>query len=126
MKKMLVSGLFVLALFLTIEALLHASPSGQTPPTHLAQQSLLPSHITRSNQLSLAAVEQQKDECPPLQHKNANGECVDDPNVIHYHGSHNPLPGETCYAECLCYEGQYPINDNCSPCSYVGVVCKRS
>jgi hypothetical protein len=66
-----------------------------------------------------------QDECRPWQHKGKDDKCVDNPGTVHHHGRYEPEPGETCWVECLCGEGQYPGGDDCSPCSYVGMVCSR-
>ena len=74
--------------------------------------------------VSVAAVAQ-RDECEkahPWQHT-VNGECVDKPHVTHYHGDHSPGPGEACWIECLCDEGESPSGNSCGPCSYMGTVC---
>src|SRR5205085_1036066 len=73
------------------------------------------------------AARQQQDECEkahPWQHK-VNGECVDKPHVAHYHGDHNPEPGEQCWIECLCRRGESPGAGSCGSCSYSGTVCIR-
>ena len=87
------------------------------------------SPVARENRTSASSlvVVQEKDECEkahPWQHK-VNGECVDKPDVHHYHGDHSPESGEECWIECLCHKGQYPSGNSCSPCSYVGTVCIR-
>lgn len=61
--------------------------------------------------------------CDPWQHEE-NGQCVDNPGVHHHHGHYDPAAGEQCWVECMCYEGQYPANQSCAPCSYVGMVCQ--
>jgi hypothetical protein len=64
-----------------------------------------------------------QDDCKPWQHKNADGDCVDNPGVTRHHGHYEPSPAEQCWDECLCYEGEYPRGNSCSPCSFVGTVC---
>ena len=67
----------------------------------------------------------QQDDCEkshPWQHK-VNGECVDKPDVHHYHGHHDPGAGETCWIECLCRDDQTPSGNDCGACSFVGTVC---
>lgn len=88
---------------------------------------LLTTPLARENRAWTASspVVQEEDKCEkahPWQHT-VDGKCVDKPNVTHYHGDHSPGSGEECWIECLCYEGQYPGNNSCSPCSYVGTVC---
>jgi len=74
----------------------------------------------------MAQQQEKKDECKPWQMKDENGNCVDRPNTHHYHGhSHQPEPGETCWVECLCHDGERPSGNDCSPCSFVGTVCTR-
>ena len=64
-----------------------------------------------------------QEECKPWQYRDDDGDCVDKPNVIHHQGDYEPHSGQQCWVECLCRDGQYPSGDNCSPCSYVGIVC---
>ncbi len=125
MKKMLPCGLLALALFLPALALAPAAGTGQTRPAHLITQPLLPPDIVWSGQSPLGPVQEREDRCPPYQHRDDNGHCVDDPGVQHHHGHYDPEPGEQCWVECLCHEGEYPSGNSCSPCSYVGMVCKR-
>ena len=64
-------------------------------------------------------------QCQPWQVKDDNGNCVDGPNVFRPGAGYSPGAGESCWAECECYNGQYPAADNCAPCSYLGQVCTR-
>jgi len=67
---------------------------------------------------------QDQDKCDPWQYRDQNGDCVDKPHTHHIHGEHHaPEAGEECWVECLCEQGQYPANDSCAPCSFVGTVC---
>jgi hypothetical protein len=68
----------------------------------------------------------QKDqtECNPWQYRDHNGDCVDKPDVHHFHGhAHDPGSGEQCWVECLCEIGTFPGSDSCAPCEFVGTVC---
>jgi hypothetical protein len=64
-----------------------------------------------------------ENDCRPWQVKDQNGNCVDKPGTTHHPGHYDPKPGEQCWVECLCEDGQRPAADNCSPCSYQGMVC---
>ena len=66
-----------------------------------------------------------EDTCRPWQYKDRDGNCVDRPGTVHHPGNYAPRPGEQCWIECLCYEGEYPTGNSCSPCSFVGMVCTR-
>jgi hypothetical protein len=124
MRKILPCGLLALALFLPAVALAPAE-ARQTRPAQLISEPLLSPDIAWHGQRPLTPVQQKEDECHPWQHKNQNGECVDDPGVEHHHGHYDQGPGEQCWVECLCEDGQYPSGNSCSPCSYVGMVCKK-
>jgi hypothetical protein len=48
---------------------------------------------------------------------------VDNPGTTRHHDHYDPQPGEECWLECLCEDGQYPSGNSCSPCEYVDTVC---
>src|SRR5947207_2141087 len=63
-----------------------------------------------------------QDKCQPWQRRDKDGDCVDNPGTVHHGGNYVPGPGQQCWVECLCREGQYPSGSSCSPCSFVGMV----
>jgi hypothetical protein len=62
----------------------------------------------------------------PWQMRDGNGNCVDSPGTFRPPAGYAPGSGDTCWAECECFNGATPAADNCAPCSYVGAVCKRN
>jgi hypothetical protein len=106
-----------------------SSPGGVNAPSGADDISLKPVAPEPQHQVATvpAVSEQaeQQDSCEqehPWQHT-VNGKCVDKPGTIHHSGDYEPVAGEECWVECLCYEGQYPTGESCSPCSFVGMVC---
>lgn len=70
---------------------------------------------------------QQGDECHPWQHRDRDGDCVDDSGMTVHPGGYQGGPRQICWvrATCLCRSGEYPGRGTCSPCSQTGqqVVC---
>ena len=73
--------------------------------------------------------QEQEDRCKEWQHRDSDGDCVDNRDVHHFEGHHEPAHGEQCWVvtKCLCQQGQFPSSQSCSPCSYVGeeTICVR-
>lgn len=128
MMRMLACGVLTLGLFLPGTVWAPTVHAGQTPsvlprlPLHLWPADLRGWQAPVQDQ---SQPQQGNDQCQPWQHKDENGNCVDNPNVVHHHGDYTPEPGETCWVECMCQEGEYPSGNSCSPCSYVGMVCTK-
>jgi hypothetical protein len=72
---------------------------------------------------SSPAVVAQDKQCQEWEHKEGDN-CVRDPDAYDQPSDHTPGPGEKCWVQCLCRQGQYPADQSCSPCSKVGMVCK--
>lgn len=65
-----------------------------------------------------------QNECDPWQYRDEDGDCVDKPDVHHFHGQHHDAgSAEQCWVECLCRIGTFPASDSCAPCEFVGTVC---
>ncbi len=125
MKKILSGSLLVMVLCLPMPALAPAGQFGQNLAGNWILRLHLRPAIALRGQLAFTPVQDKDEECHPWQHKDENGNCVDNSNVTHHHGHYEPQPGETCWVECLCEEGQSPSDSSCSPCSYVGMVCTQ-
>jgi hypothetical protein len=65
-----------------------------------------------------------QNECSPWQYRDKDGDCVDKPDVHHFHSQHHEAgSGEQCWVECLCEVGTFPASSTCAPCEFVGTVC---
>jgi len=62
----------------------------------------------------------------PWQTRDSNGNCTDPPNAFSTGPGYIPGAGETCWAECECYNGAAPSANSCAPCNYVGQMCLRN
>jgi len=107
MKKMLTCSLLVIALCLSRPALAPAGDVGQILSASWAHQLHLRPAIAFPGQEAFTRVQDKDHQCAPYQHWDKDkGQCVDNPNVTHHHGHYDPQPGERCWVECLCREGQ--------------------
>jgi len=78
----------------------------------------------RASNAPINKIQPDEERCQPWQYRDEDGHCKDRPGVHHHHGHYDPQPGETCWIECLCREGQAPSGNSCGSCSFVGMVCK--